>query len=241
MLPLLYSALLVAQASAPSPGRASRGVLPSASVSGPTQSAAAEQLEQAEARYRAALAVSPGIAAYHESLALVLEREGRVSDALVSHARAVQLDSMAVRNRAGLGLLLLRAGKPDDAIVQLRAAAAIDRTALEVRTALGAALLKAGRRDEALAVLREARQLDSSDNDIARSVKQAEATAPGTDRLNDGAAIEDHPVGRAIRHGLAWLFGPVLVLACLALVVPIASGSILALARMARRDAAGAT
>ena len=236
MLPLLSAALLLAQASATITEQAPAHAPSPAVGVGPTQSAAAEQLGQAEARYRAALAVSPDIAAYHESLALVLERQGRVSEALASHARAVQLDSLAARNRTGLGLLLLRVGRTDDAIAQLRAAAAIDPTALEVRAALGAALLKGGRRDEALAVLREARQLDSGDSDIERSIKQAEATAPGKDRLNDGTALVDHPTGRAIRRALEWIFGIILTLASLALLVPLGSGVVLALLRLPQRD-----
>lgn len=246
MLSLLLSALLMAQTSAPvgrsapsapsgtqtSPTRAGQ---PAPVLAGPTEAAATEQLAQAEARYRVALSVTPGIAAYHESLAMVLEREGRIAEALASHARAVQLDSMAFRSRAGLGMLLLREGRPADAVVHLRAAASIDRAALDVRKALGAALLQLGRRNDALLALREARQLDSSDSDIERSIKQAEATAPGKDRLNDGTAIADHPVGRAIRHALEWIFGVILTLASLALLVPLGSGVVLALARLPQR------
>jgi hypothetical protein len=106
---------------------------------------------------------------------------------------------------------------------------------VEVRKALGSALLQQGRRSEALVALREARQLDSSDSDIERSLKQAEATAPGKDRLNDGTALVDHPVGRAIRRTLEWIFGTVLVLASLALLVPLLSGAVQAIARLPRR------
>ena len=202
---------------------------------GPTQSAAAEQLAQAEARYRTALSVTPGIAAYHESLALVLEREGRLDEALASHGQAVRLDSAAYRNRLGLGLLLLKLGRSEASIPQLEAAARIDRASVEARKALATALLDQGRREQALAALREARQIDSSDSDIARSLKQAEATAPGKDRLNDGSAIADHPVGRVIRRTLEWTFGIVLGLASAALLVPLLGGALLALVRRPRR------
>jgi tetratricopeptide (TPR) repeat protein len=211
-----------------------------ANAAGPTQEAAAEQLAQAEARYRSALATTPGIAAYHESLALVLERENRLPEALASHEQAVKLDSMSFRGRAGLGTLLLRLGRSAEAVPHLRAAAAIDRTSIETRKSLAAALLALGQRDAALVALREARQLDSSDSDIERSLKQAEATAPGKDRLNDGSAIVDHPVGRAIRRGLEWTFGLVLVAASLALLVPMLSGAVMGLVRRAgpRREVA---
>jgi tetratricopeptide (TPR) repeat protein len=211
-----------------------------ATPAGPTQAAAAEQLALAEARIRTAIAITPGIGGYHESLALVLERQGRFEEALASHAEAVKLDPLEFRNRAGYGLLLMKLGRSALAIPELQAASAINRSSVEVRKALGAALLDQGRRAEALVALREAQQLDSSDTDVERSLKQAEATAPGKDRLNESGAVEDHPVGRAIRRTLEWTFGIVLGLASLALLVPMLGGVVLALVRMPRhrREAA---
>ena len=86
----------------------------------------AEELVGAEARYRSAIALNPSIAAYHESLALVLERKGALDEALAEHERAVALDSLSPRNRVGLGALLLRLNRPVEARVHLNAAAAID-------------------------------------------------------------------------------------------------------------------
>ena len=207
----------------------------------PTRAAASELLAQAEARYRASIAATPGIAAYHESLALVLEREERPMEALAAHQEAVRLDSATYRNRAGLGLLLLRLGRTTEAIDHLRAAAAIDHSSVEVRKALAIAYRAEGRRDEAVEALREAARLDSTDSDIARSLKQAEATAPGKERVNDLSAVEDHPVGRAVRHALEWVFGAVLVAASVMLLVPLAGAvvsGLMGLARGRRREVA---
>ena len=90
----------------------------------------AEQLGSAEARYRSAIALNPSIAAYHESLALVLERKGALDEALAEHERAVALDSLSPRNRVGLGSLLLRLNRPTEAAIHLRAAAAVDPSAV---------------------------------------------------------------------------------------------------------------
>jgi tetratricopeptide (TPR) repeat protein len=229
-VPLLLVALAVWQAPVGRPPAAATPLAPEV-AEGPTQVAAAEELARAEARYRTALATTPNIAAYHESLALILEREGRLEEALTSHEQAVRLDSVSFRSRAGLGTLLLRLGRSAAAIPHLRAAAAIDSTSVAVRKALAAALLDQGRRGEALVALREARQLDSADSDIERSLKQAEATAPGTDRINDITSTEDHPVGRAIRRTLEWIFAVVLGASSLALLVPLVSGPVLALLR----------
>jgi tetratricopeptide (TPR) repeat protein len=222
---------ILLQARAPAPSAPQPSPVPAL---GPTQAAAAEQLAQAEARIRTAIAIMPGIGGYHESLALVLEREGRFEEALASHAEAAKLNPNEFRNRAGYGLLLMKLGRTALAIPELQAASAINRSSVEVRKALGAALLDQGRREEAVVALREAQRLDSADTDVERSLKQAEATAPGKDRLNEATAVEDHPVGRAIRRALEWTFGIVLGLASLALLVPLLGGAVLALVRMPR-------
>jgi len=202
---------------------------------GPTQAAAAGQLAEAEARYRTALAATPGIAAYHESLALVLERGGRLEEALTEHRAAVRLDSLAFRNRAGLGQLLVRVGRHAEAIPQLQAASEIDRSSVDVRKSLATALLRQGRRDDALVALREARLLDSRDSDVERSIKQAEATAPGMGRPNGVAVTTAGHGGRLIRRILEWTFGIVLGAASIALLVPLAGGILAALLQGVRR------
>lgn len=238
-MPSLSLLLLLLQTAAPA---ASPPVVPPSAAAGPTQAAAAEQLARAEGRYRTALATAPNIAAYHESLALILEREGRLEEALASHQQAVRLDSLSSRNQAGFGILLLRVGRSAAAIPHLQFAAASDSGSVEVRKALAAALLDQGRRREALVALEEARQLDSSDSDIRRSIRQAEATAPGKDRLNERSATVDHPVGLLIRRSLEWLFGIVLAGASVALLVPLVGGLFQALlTRPAARDGVAAT
>ncbi|MDB4879599.1 MAG: yrrB 2 [Gemmatimonadetes bacterium] len=204
------------------------------SPSGPTLAAATGQLAEAEARYRTAIAATPGIAAYHESLALVLERGGRLDEALAEHQAAVRLDSLAFRNRAGLGHLLVRLGRHAEAVPHLQAASTMDRTSVDVRKSLATALLQLQRRDEALVALREAQRLDSSDSDVERSIKQAEATAPGMGRPNDATATSASHGGRLIRSILEWTFAVVLGAASLALVVPLLGGGIVALVRGVR-------
>lgn len=229
---LCMLALLQLPVGSQAPTTAPAAAVPS---SGPTQAAAAGQLAEAEARYRMALTATPGIAAYHESLALVLERGGRLEEALAEHRAAVRLDSLAFRNRAGLGRLLVRLGRHAEAIPQLQAASAIDRSSVEVRKALATALLHVARRDDALVILREARLLDSRDSDVERSIKQAEATAPGMGRVNGAANATAGQGGRVIRRVLEWTFGIVLGAASLALIVPLLGGVVVALVQGARR------
>jgi tetratricopeptide (TPR) repeat protein len=199
---------------------------------GPTQAAAAGQLSQAEARYRAAIETTPGMAAYHESLALVLEREGRMEEAVASHREAVRLDSMSARNRAGLGQALLHVGRDVEAISELQAASRLDRGSVEVRKLLAAALLKQSRNDDALAVLREARQLDSTDRDVDRAIALVGHTEP---RIQPATAATESVVGPAVRRLLETLFGLVLGLCGLVLLGPLVASLLLALVQLPRQ------
>lgn len=198
----------------------------------PSQAAANEQLARAEARYRSAIAATSNptmAAAYQESLALMLERQGRMEDALASHREAVRLDSTSARNRAGLGLLLLKLDKTADAIPQLRVASEVDRNSLELRMALASALRAQSRHEEAIVVLREARVLDSTDTSIDSAIAQSQ-TGDAADGYHDYSGFaDDHVANRAVRHVLQWVFAVVLGICGLALVAPIVSGVMLAI------------
>jgi Flp pilus assembly protein TadD len=199
---------------------------------GPTQAAAAGQLSQAEARYRAAIETTPGMAAYHESLALVLEREGRMEEAVASHREAVRLDSMSARNRAGLGQALLRVGRDVDAISELQAASRLDRRSVEIRKQLAAALLKQSRNDQALAVLREARQLDSTDRDVDRAIA---LIGRGETRTEPAPPSTGSHLGPVVRRVLETIFALVLGICALALLGPLVAGLLLAFVQLPRQ------
>jgi tetratricopeptide (TPR) repeat protein len=198
---------------------------------GPTQAAAAGQLSQAEARYRTAIETTPGMAAYHESLALVLEREGRMEEAVASHREAVRLDSTSARNRAGLGSALLRVGRDVEAIAELQAARRLDRSSVETRKQLAAALLAQSRNDEALAVLREARQLDSTDQDVGRAIA---LVGRGESRAAPVAASTGSLLGPTMRRLLETISGLVLGLCGLVLLGPIVASLLLGLVQLPR-------
>lgn len=213
-----------------------------APVPGPTAAAAAEQLAAAEARYRAAIALTPTIGAYHESLARVLERQGRKSEALAVHAEAVRLDSMSPRARAGYGALLLELGRAGEAVPHLEAAARLDPMNVEVRTRLAAALSSAGERGIAATVLREAQALAPEDSGIARALAAVTtSTAPAGRHDLSGFADDDVPRW-SVRRVAEWIFAAVLGACGLALLGPLVGiGALLvrqvpvAIAGLARR------
>jgi tetratricopeptide (TPR) repeat protein len=211
-------------------------------VQGPTQAAADAQLTQAEARYRAAIAATPSMSAYHESLALVLERQGRVEDALLSHREAVRLDSLSGRNRAGLGLLLMKLGRGAEALPHLQAAATIDSSSLEVRRALAVALLEQNRGDEALATLREARQLDSTDRSVDSLLTATQAAMAAEEGYHDYSGFADEQgASHRVRRTMEIVFAVLLGICGLALVPPLVGGLILALVQLPRQWLRGST
>lgn len=236
-MPILVSLALALQLSSPpAPARASvppaqqPGVTPPAQqpgatpLSGPTAAAADAQLAQAEARYRTAIAATPSIAAYHESLALILEREGRLDEALAAHREAVSLDSSAVRGRAGLGTLLLRLGRPAEAIPHLQGAARLDPGSVETRKLLAAALLSQSRRSDAIAALQEAQRLDTADVDVRRALAAAQAAPAGVPSEAESAGARAHRAIQAIRQVLQGAFAIALGVAGLVLLAPLLSG-----------------
>lgn len=205
-------------------------------LQGPTQSAVDLQLTQAEARYRAAIAATPAMAAYHESLALVLERQGRADEALSSHRDAVRLDSLSGRNRAGLGLLLLRMGQAPEAIPHLQAAAAIDPTSVEVHRQLAIALLQQDRGDEAIVALREARRLDSTDRTVDSLLASSQAAVDAKQGYHDYSGFADEQgANRRVRQALEFVFAAVLGICAFALIPPLVSGLVLALLQLPRQ------
>src|SRR3954465_11341083 len=127
---------------------------------------ATENLTAAEARYRSAIAINPSIAAFHESLALVLEREGATAEALAEHEKAVSLDSISPRNQVGLGSLLRKLNRPGEAVPHLRTAIAADPSQISVWLELSQALTADGQSAEAAAVLDSARVIAPNDSAV---------------------------------------------------------------------------
>jgi tetratricopeptide (TPR) repeat protein len=195
----------------------------------PSAAPPAERLVDAEARYRSAIALNPSVAAYHESLALVLERRGALADALAEHEQAVALDSLNPRNRAGLGSLLLRMNRPREAATNLQAATVADRQAIPVWLELSRALAADGRPAEAITALESARAVAPADSSIIAALAElgaATATAAGPHDLS-GFADEEQP-SRLARVITERVFAVVLGIATIALIGPIV-GAVLAL------------
>ena len=119
------------------------------------------QLQDAEANYRHALALapahSPGYeAVIHNSLGMVLDREGKDDDARQHFAEAVRLSPGFAEGQINLANSLAASGAPAQAVPHFRAAIVLKPELTEARVGLGAALLREKRPVEAAVQYRDA-------------------------------------------------------------------------------------
>ena len=119
----------------------------------------------AEANYRVALSLAPARspryeAVVHNSLGIVLGREGKADEAREHFAAAVRLDPAFGEGQNNLANALAAGGAFADAIPHYRAAIQLEPESVEPHVGLGAALLRVNRPQDAVAHYREALRLD---------------------------------------------------------------------------------
>jgi Flp pilus assembly protein TadD len=123
------------------------------------------RLEDAEANYRHALTLapphSPGYeATIHNSLGMVLDREGKGSEARLHFADAVRLNPGFAEGQINLANALAASGAAADALPHFQAAILLKPELTEPRVGLGATLLREKRPAEAGVQYRDALRLD---------------------------------------------------------------------------------
>lgn len=128
---------------------------------------------EAEAEFRAGLALEPGDAALTVNLADLLRRTGREADGERELRDALKLhpDEGALHHALGLSLVRLR--RVPEALEELRMAAAATPAQARYAYVYAVALRSAGRLDEADAVLRSALQGHPADADIVTALLQS--------------------------------------------------------------------
>jgi tetratricopeptide (TPR) repeat protein len=77
---------------------------------------------EAEAHYRAALALDSESATALNNLARILHSQGQLDEAIEDYSRALRIDPELAEARNNLGVLLLQKGRVDEAVPQLRQA-----------------------------------------------------------------------------------------------------------------------
>ena len=125
-----------------------------------------QRLQEAEARYRRALAIQPDYAPAYVNLGMVLVALQRPGEAIDAYRRAIDLGAADVDLDYRLANALLQAGKASEAIEYFQRAIAAGRRSAEAYGNLGLALVRAGRQDEAVVAYREALKINPGNGQL---------------------------------------------------------------------------
>ena len=118
------------------------------------------RLQEAEARYRRALAIQPDYAPAYVDLGMVLVALNRPGEAIDAYRHAIDLGAADVDLDSKLAYALLQAGKASESIEYFQRAIAAGRRSAEIYSNLGVALVRTGRPDEAIVAYRESLQIN---------------------------------------------------------------------------------
>ena len=120
----------------------------------------------AEAAFRSAVKLAPGMAEAHLDLGLVLGREGKLTEAIGSIQRALELDPKLPSAHMFLGIFLSQANRPQEAMAALKEEIAADPKNVEALTWLGTVEMGAGDAGAAAEAFDRAVELKPNDLDI---------------------------------------------------------------------------
>ncbi len=128
-------------------------------------------LREAEASYRAALALSPGHAAVINNLGVIAASEARQSDAVAMFDEAIAREPGHVAAHYNRGAALVALGRPQDAIKSFSRVCALDAGHYEAHRALGFLWLEAGDRGRSLDHLARTYELRRGDDRLDGAAK----------------------------------------------------------------------
>jgi tetratricopeptide (TPR) repeat protein len=113
-----------------------------------------------ESLLRYTVAASPGSSVAHYNWALLLERQGKLDDAVEHYRQAVRINPRYVRARNNLGVTLAAQGHLEEAIGHYRRVLEIHPGSAETHNNMGNALFRTGELDGALRHYQEALRID---------------------------------------------------------------------------------
>jgi tetratricopeptide (TPR) repeat protein len=170
---------------------------------------------EAEEHIRAAIAVNNRLGAftkdsalYEFNLAYVLDKQGRMGEAIEQYRRTLHMNPLDLSTLTQLGLCLGRAGEHSAAVTYLRRAAELKHDSPGVWRNLGVSLENCNRRAEAIACFRQAVKLESKN--LASRLRLA--TALAADGKTSEAEAQFHiidemdPGWRESVRKQAWIF-----------------------------------
>jgi type IV pilus biogenesis/stability protein PilW len=114
------------------------------------------RLDEAIARYRAALGINPRYTEAYTNLGIALTAEGKEDEAIVEYQKALDISPDYAHARYNLGLAYYNQGRWDDAIAQFRWALRLNPDHADSHNNLGNALTRQGKLDQAIEEYRRA-------------------------------------------------------------------------------------
>jgi tetratricopeptide (TPR) repeat protein len=165
-------------------------------------------LDEAEARYRLAIAAQPEYPRAYHRLALLLEARGEVAAAIDAYRQAIAgpVENLPALN--DFGILLATTGDPAGAVAPLERVIAANPSHPEARNNLGRALLELGRLEAALPHLERAVDLNprlaQAHFNLAFALVQLGRAEEAVQSLNNGLDLDGGNVQSALT--VAWMF-----------------------------------
>ncbi len=129
-----------------------------------------------------ALSVNPDNPIAHDSLGVVLSREGKLDEGVTHYRQAIRLAPYYTTAHYNLGLALTEQGDLEGAVASFRRSIALRPDHPEAHLNLGTALARSGRLAEALAHYREALRLRPGYGAALHNIEEIERHAAGEGR-----------------------------------------------------------
>lgn len=114
------------------------------------------QVDEAIARYREAVEITPSVASVQSNLGNALVRKGQVDEAIVQLQKALQIDPAYAEAYSYMGSALLKRGQMDEAIRYYQRAVQLNTSDADAYNNLGIISLRSGQVDQAIEYYKKA-------------------------------------------------------------------------------------
>lgn len=123
----------------------------------------------AESVFRQLTTSHPKEATPYYKLGIILDRQGKVNEAIQQYRRAIEINSRHALARNSLGVALAKQGQLQEAITEWQQALEINAGYADALTNMGLALFQQGKQSEAVDALKKAKELYLKQNEFQKA------------------------------------------------------------------------